>query len=264
MAYKCSVPKYGTILYRYGGDIFHSLTLALTEGQRELTAKSTSVDEEQSISSVCSILNKKLHGQINKMIYTNSAEPQAIELFNIDSLIEQIDPTIWSAICRLTETATQTTTHVKKIRRVYALCNLLFTINRKCSLPLHTLITEIVDTCGGSHRLKQILNRLGICSSSETHNRYIASRVEKKRNEGILTGIAMNYPITVSADNLDYRQSYSRVYHGNQVLVGMVPRYNWLHANQIKRLIHHKRDNVNMKEHYLQKDCIQIPHSRVH
>jgi len=29
MAYRCSIPKYGTLVYRYGGDLVHALTVAL-------------------------------------------------------------------------------------------------------------------------------------------------------------------------------------------------------------------------------------------
>jgi len=33
MAYKCSIPKHGTVIYRYKGDLVHALTIALVQGQ---------------------------------------------------------------------------------------------------------------------------------------------------------------------------------------------------------------------------------------
>jgi len=112
----------------------------------------------------CHTLSIKLQAQSNKMIDDNSDNQQAIEQFNINRLIENTDPSIWKAVCLLTESRKESTTYVRKVRRVYTLCHLLFTINRKCSLPLHTSITDAFDTCGGSIMLKQILNRLGICA----------------------------------------------------------------------------------------------------
>ena len=108
MAYKCTVPKYGTLIYRYRGDLVHALTVALGQGN-----------------------------------HTNT--------------------------------------------------------------PF-----------GGSVRLKILLNRLGVCVSSETHARYVQYRVEIRQREGPLSGHKLDCPVIVSADNLDYQQSYSRVYSGNQ------------------------------------------------
>ena len=41
-------------------------------------------------------------------------------------------------------------------------------------------------------------------------------RVELRQREGPLAGHELSCPVIVSADNLDYQQSYSRVYSGNQ------------------------------------------------
>ena len=35
------------------------------------------------------------------------------------------------------------------------------TVNRHCSFPLHTFLTDTIETCGGSSRLVRLLNRLG-------------------------------------------------------------------------------------------------------
>ena len=50
MAYKCSIKKIGTVLYRYGGDLFHALSLSLGEARAK-----------DNISEVCTQLNTKCH-----------------------------------------------------------------------------------------------------------------------------------------------------------------------------------------------------------
>ena len=50
----------------------------------------------------------------------------------------------------------------KRIRRLF-----LFSTDDQCCMPLHTLITDMVESQGGSALLIRILNRLGICSSSD-------------------------------------------------------------------------------------------------
>ena len=70
-------------------------------------------------------------------------------------------------------------------------------INRHCSFPIHTLIADAIDTCGGSIRLKTLLKHLGVCASNETHARYLQYRVETKQKEGPLAGHDLNCPIIV-------------------------------------------------------------------
>ena len=37
MAYKCSVKRYGTVLYRYGGDLLHALNVSLGKSRAKST-----------------------------------------------------------------------------------------------------------------------------------------------------------------------------------------------------------------------------------
>ena len=144
MTYKCSVRKYGTLLYRYGGDLVPALTASL--------AKSTGTDNlederhREKLTQVCCSLNNKCHAQINKMIQEDSNHPHRLEQFEIDEFIDSLNPDIWL----LSDTKKHLTTHVRKVRRVFVTCILFFTINRQCSYPLHTLIGVAVETCGGS------------------------------------------------------------------------------------------------------------------
>ena len=93
---------------------------------------------------------------------------------------------------------------------------MLFTINSQCSFPIHTLITDAIETCGGSSRLIKLLNHLGFCASTDTHSRYVQYRTEKIMKDGPLKGYPDNAFTIASADNLDFIHSYARIYCGNQ------------------------------------------------
>ena len=86
------------------------------------------------------------------MIEQDYLNPHMIEHFDVDKLINFLDPDIlWKAVCLLTKPSSQKvrTTHVRKIRRIFVVCNILFTINRQCSFPLHTLIADLVEVQAG-------------------------------------------------------------------------------------------------------------------
>ena len=59
MAYRCSVKRTGTVLYRYGGDLFYALTVSLGE------ARTRNPEFKDNLSVVCLDLNKKFHSTIN-------------------------------------------------------------------------------------------------------------------------------------------------------------------------------------------------------
>ncbi len=65
----------------------------------------------------------------------------------------------------------------KKIRRYFILCCILFCTDARCSRPLHQLITNVVESQGGSALLIKILNRLGVCTSADTLSRFVQHKV---------------------------------------------------------------------------------------
>ena len=102
------------------------------------------------------------------------------------------------------------------LRRFFCVCVLFFTINNQCSFALHTLLADVIDTCGGSKRLVRMFNRLGICSSSETALQYVQYHVKTRTEEGITSAYPSNCFMIASADNIDYVHHYARVYCGKQ------------------------------------------------
>ena len=156
------------------------------------------------------------------MVNEDAVHPHSIEKVDIDKFIDELDPDIWKAVCLLTQPLSSRAiknadnSHVRKIRRFFCVCTLLFTTNSQCSFPLHTLIADAVETCGGSSRLTRLLNRLGVCVSADTHARYVQYRVQKSKEEGPMSGYPDNAFTIASTDNLDFVHSHARVYCGKQ------------------------------------------------
>ena len=67
------------------------------------------------------------------MLKQDSIQPLNIEEIDIDNFIDDLDPDVWKAICLLTQPrsarAQKMTSHVRKVRRFYCACVLLFTTN---------------------------------------------------------------------------------------------------------------------------------------
>ena len=107
------------------------------------------------------------------MIKEDAANPHQIENIDVDKFITELDPDIWKAICLITQPlsprAVKSANNVRKIWRFFCICALLFTTNSQCSFPLHTLIADAIETCGGSSRLIKLMNLLGACASEDTH-----------------------------------------------------------------------------------------------
>ena len=82
-------------------------------------------------------------------------------------------------------------------------------------MPMHTLITDLVESQGGSTVLIRTLNRLGVCSSADTLARF---RQHKRSSceYARLRHLAKDAFTVISADNLDFLHSFSRVFCGNQ------------------------------------------------
>ena len=227
MAYRCAVRKYGTLLYRHGGDLVHALTVSLARNRgRQSGNDESNIDDNidnESLTQVCLKFNTKCHAQISKVILEDSLNPHRIEQFELDKFLGSLDPDIWKAVYLITRPASrkENTTHVRKVRRVFATCVMLFTINRQCSVPLHTAIADAVESCGGSTRLQRLLNRVGACASIDTHARYVQHRVQEKSKQGAMACYPATSFMAVSTDNLGFIHKYSRV----KGAVGMVPRY---------------------------------------
>ena len=132
---------------------------------------------EKVLDQVAEHINTSFHTQIRKYLQEDTSVPFQFDQLNIDAFISDMDPTIWYFICKLTQSISESkgeskvydtassTYHVKKLCRFTCTCILMYCIDDRCYLPLHNIITDMVDSCGGSTKLIRSLNRLGMCSS---------------------------------------------------------------------------------------------------
>lgn len=108
MAYRCSIQRYGTLLYRYGGDLVHALSVSLGQSRTQSSKSSgkSASDFQQTLSETCLTLNAKCHTSIKSMIQKDASSPHQIEHVDIDEFINQLDPDLWRAVCILTQPST--------------------------------------------------------------------------------------------------------------------------------------------------------------
>ena len=225
--YVCKIRKCGTLLYRSNGDVLVALTNALYKISRQKNVNSTDSNEEdgtcevhntESIQIALTDVNSAMHEQIQVLLRADAKYPYQMD---INTLISQINPTLWKAICTITQSVSErrgkgTTQHVKTVRRFFCLCALMFCINDRCHMPLHNLLTDMVDGLGGSTLLIKLLNRLGVCSSADTLARAIQFRVAEREEKGPRYKYSPTAFTIVSIDNIDFLHSYARVFCGDQ------------------------------------------------
>ena len=73
--------------------------------------------------------------------------------------------------------------------------------NPVCNTELHHLVADAIEVCGGSRKLLRILNRLGICVSCDTHDRFVTSIAEEQRKSSVWNELSPNTFTVASADN---------------------------------------------------------------
>ena len=151
IAYACKIKKHGTILFRKGKEL-DALSHALPN-QKVSEFNLDPVSEAQPLSDetqrvVLNDLNARVHHLITKLLSQDSASPFDLMSFDVDTFIDSVDPKLWEAICQLTMTITErrrklkstASQSVKKLRRLFILCMIMFHTNSRCSMPLHTLM----------------------------------------------------------------------------------------------------------------------------
>ena len=184
MVYSCKVRKYGTLVYRTNSD----LILLLSEAMWKLRSIESASGERPG-EGVCADkpntnqldhINRVVHSQIKTFLAKDAQSPFEYGEITLDDLIQQIDPQLWNAICLLTRSTSELrgtsktsdplscASHVKKMRRLFLLCSILYCTDDRCSMPLHTLMTDMIESQDSSALLVGILNRLGVCVSADT------------------------------------------------------------------------------------------------
>ena len=193
VTYTCKVRKHGTLVYRHDFDLLALLSEALWKLKQahlqpiRSEALETSMTTRPDAAEACNIghVNKLIHTQIESYLCASAKCPLDYDDINLDEQISNLDHKLWNAICILTQSKSEirgtskvndhqsTAHHVKKVRRFFLLCAILFCTDDRCSIPMHTLMTDLVESQGGSSVLVRVLNRLGVCSSADTLAHFI-------------------------------------------------------------------------------------------
>lgn len=181
MSSVCHQTKTGRIFYRTKCDPFLLLSHALagTVEQKDNPEPSMSVQ----VRTVTDYLNDKIHCVAESLVKGRKQDPRQANTFDIESFVEGMDSEIWDAVCRLTQTVyerrgqtselSRLSAHVKKVRRTYLLSVILFCTNNQCCIPLHLVLADVIEACGGSTDLLSILNRVGAVASVDTLKRHL-------------------------------------------------------------------------------------------
>ena len=222
---QCKQRQHGVLLYRRGTDLGYVLSKTLHLLQKSSTTllgfTNPEEDDETQLFSFCNSINKRVHQQIRATTSRDAQTPYDISSFDLQSCI---DPILWKVVLLITrsvrENQKQTTpeniTHQRKLQCLYTLCVILFNTNRTCSVPLHVLLTDLVESQGGSSELVHLLNSVGAIASVDTHQRHVQFYIERKREQGILSELNMENFTVVSVDNIDFLQRHAYVYCGDQ------------------------------------------------
>ena len=113
MTYSCRVHKNGTTIYRPHSDLILSLSQALWElhNIKKVTIYandhcSTDPCIPES-SKVLDTLNLAIHSQINSLLAQDAKTPFEYDELDIVKFIQNMNQTLWNAICRLTQSTSE-------------------------------------------------------------------------------------------------------------------------------------------------------------
>ena len=247
--------KQGTILLRNGGDplaVLHA-TLAWCrskclrlDGELEESKRHESHMENVNVSDklpVCLDMNSRLQAATTKLSQFDLSNIHTIQQ---NEVVNYVDAVLCNVIVLLTLTSTERKTllsdqvnwtrethlrvsdllhhgdDTRLLKRVFLLSVMLDCVNSHCSLLLHLVLADVVDSWRRSAELLSILNRIGATSSRDTLERFQVAQAVS-RNFLLMTDlINLSSFCTASIDNIDkncpfgavYTEQSSRGFHG--------------------------------------------------
>jgi hypothetical protein len=175
-------------------------------------------------------LNNQEHELANHQ--KSQSSDQSMKLaFDVDQFVDSVKsiaPDVWEHVCELTHSVNERKGHnasvkedsltgrIKYLRRAYLVSLMIFITNSECNSPFHAVLSDVIESCGGSTELITILNRFGICSSVDTLKRIIHSVSVDRRSAGTRSLLVDSAFTVASTDNVDFLQSNAAVYSGDQ------------------------------------------------
>ena len=233
MQYKCVHKKFGIVLYRTNGDLLKSISWALGSPplynirQQCPHAYNTGAYNQHVLHQASMIVNKMLHDEIRKVSETRHSIECNPNGLNVEEYIGGVDPILWEFIVNCTESCrgkkhpgsveSDQLAHLKKLRRFrfFILSLLQYCCNIEQPQPVHNILADVVEMCGGSTVLLTLLNQLGVTSSYKTYDRFVTMQSNQLRNQPVWNELSPHLFTIVSVDNFDMLQSHAAVYCGD-------------------------------------------------
>lgn len=100
--------------------------------------------------------------------------------------------------------------------RFQILCQLIFCTNPSCPTPMHYLLADAIEICGGSRDLIRVLNRLGSVVSNDTYDRFVAAKSEVHRVQTMWEHLDEKIFTITTVDNFDKNSRHAMVRSGSQ------------------------------------------------
>ena len=161
MDFRCIHKKFGTILYKHGGDLLTSLSWALgTNSHRQpdliynISKKATKSCPEV-LNQSAELLNDLIHKEISRL----ATDPFTSDPSNlsVDKFLNDVNSQLTTFLSIATQSIRErhgTWYHTKKIRHFFIL---MYCTNPKQATPLHNILADIVESTAGSRQLIRIL-----------------------------------------------------------------------------------------------------------
>ena len=206
------------------------------------------IHEEGSLGALLSDGNKRLKQQTKNINETFTSSPLAVADFNLLDAVSSFDPIIWNIVSLLTSNLEEmrffkqssiciTKDHIRfpnestshgmqrTIRRIVIVFILQFALTDTCTYPFHIIIANIVKRMSHSSKLLKIMNRLGLCCSESTLDRFLQHVKDDRDANGSLSSLNNNSFTHVSIDNIDVLASHAAVtadqvrsWHGTSIM----------------------------------------------
>ncbi|XP_066271079.1 uncharacterized protein [Branchiostoma lanceolatum] len=212
--------------------------LELKSIQSNVASMFTDVNKDTINSTLLSSLmymNSLIHKESSKFI--DKFVQSEISMHEIDLLqiSKEINPVVWNFIVVLTMQKSEipmsdfesfdmnehylsflkdNSSHSssKFLRRLFTTFLILFIVSEgQCSYPFHMINSELIHSYSQSTDLMQLLNRLGVCCSTDSHNRFIARMLNQLKLEDNYFNLTEGSFTVASIDNINSGSPHAAV-----------------------------------------------------
>ncbi len=217
----------GTLIYSCTSDPLKCLSLALHDGSCTDTPFNLDVSQSQLTTDrqkkVLREAGDIINGIVHDTIRDQKQKKIDLTTFDLRECIGSTSEVLWDFISSCTRSVRERTgrpyssdSHIRNVRRLFIICQLLFSTNPSCATTLHHLVADTIEVNGGSRKLIRVLNRLGVSVASDTHDRLVTEVAEKEQSKSLWCELSPSTFTVASTDNIDFLQSHAAVYCGDQ------------------------------------------------